>query len=72
MTKEEFLALDEDSQEDYIREEFDKIEKFLADMNERQDTNCKKLHSVSESDIADLQEAYSDLIYNDINDELEI
>ena len=70
MTKEEFLALDEDSQEDYIREEFAKIEQYLADMNKRQDTNCEELHSVSESDIADLQEAYSDIIFSDINDDL--
>lgn len=70
MTEEEFLALDENSQEEYIREEFDKIEKYLTDMDKRQEANCEDLYSVSESDIADVQEAYSDIIFNDINDDL--
>lgn len=55
-----------------IQREFAHVCEKLEDADFRQKKFTEKLHEQSVNDITDVQEAYSDIIFNDINDELGI
>ena len=55
-----------------IQREFNHVYDKLNDANERQKLFADILHEQSVNDITDVQEAYSDIIFNDINDDLGI
>ena len=56
--------------EEDVQREFDHVYDKLNDANERQNYFSKTTHNQTQNDILDVQEAYSDVIFNDINDDL--
>lgn len=58
--------------EEDIQKEFNHVYDKLNDANERQKLFTDACHKQSVDDITDVQEAYSDIMFNDINDELGI
>lgn len=59
------MAMEED-----VQREFNHVYDKLNDANERQNNFSRIMHSQTQNDILDVQEAYSDVIFNDINDDL--
>lgn len=53
-----------------IEWEFNHRYELLEDTNERQRLFTDICHNQTTNDMTDIQEAMSDIIYNDINDEL--
>ena len=59
------MAMEED-----VQREFNHVYDKLNDANELQNYFSKTMHNETQNDILDVQEAYSDVIFNDINDDL--
>lgn len=59
------MAMEEDAQR-----EFDHVYDKLNDANELQNYFSRTMHNETQNDILDVQEAYSDVIFNNINDDL--
>jgi len=59
------MAMEED-----VQREFNHIYDKLNDANELQNYFSRTMHNETQNDILDVQEAYSDVIFNDINDDL--
>ena len=59
------MAMEED-----VRREFNHVYDKLNDANELQNYFTRTMHNETQNDILDVQEAYSDIIFNDINDDL--
>lgn len=55
-----------------VQREFAHIYEKLEDADFRQKKFTEMSHKQSVNDITDVQEAYSDIMFNDINDELGI
>jgi hypothetical protein len=53
-----------------VQREFNHVYDKLNDANELQNYFSRMTHSQTQNDILDVQEAYSDIIFNDINDDL--
>ena len=53
-----------------ILKELNSIKKIIFDLVMRVDNNGVNMHNASISDITDVQEAVTDLMYNQINDEI--
>ena len=59
------MAMEED-----VQREFNHVYDKLNDANELQNYFSRTMHNETQNDILDVQEAYSDIIFNDINDDL--
>lgn len=59
------MAMEED-----VQREFNHVYDKLNDANERQNNFSRIMHNQTQNNILDVQEAYSDIIFNDINDDL--
>lgn len=59
------MAMEED-----VQREFNHVYNKLNDANELQNYFSRTMHNETQNDILDVQEAYSDIIFNDINDDL--
>lgn len=59
------MAMEED-----VQREFNHVYDKLNDADECQNDFSRALHNQTQNDILDVQEAYSDIIFNDINDDL--
>jgi hypothetical protein len=53
-----------------ILKELNSIKLIMSDIIRRVDNNSVNMHNASTSDITDIQEAVSDIMYNQINDEI--
>ena len=61
------MAMEED-----IQREFNHVYDKLNDADKKQRLFTNMVHEQSMNDITDVQEAYSDIMFNDINDDLGI